>query len=274
MSKFINIDKLDKLAKALDNRVKLSVDELRILIEEVREMLGGRSLVYLTQAEYDALLEGDKFDQSKMYIITDAEEFDLEELSATFQTKEDENLTTSTNSVVGGINEVYGMLGGRSIVYITQFEYDALPESEQLDPSKAYVITDATGINANTIGGYSVWVGTSAELEGITERDPNTIYFELEDEEDVIQDVITDNQLVLTKDKYQKATLTDGVTIVFPTVEKFTEIHLYFNTGSNININLDGAKVSSSLNIEAGKSYEMIAIYNTIEWLVDIKVYN
>ena len=69
--------------------------------------------------------------------------------------------------------------------------------------------------------------------------------------------------------------MLDGTTIVFPTVSRFTEIHLYFTAGSNMNINLpDNCKWRVEPNIEEGNSYEIIATYNTIEWLVNVIVYS
>ena len=83
------------------------------------------------------------------------------------------------------------------------------------------------------LNGYSIWVGTTAELEAIEERDPKTLYFEIGDntdtEEEVVQVDVVDGVLQLTADKYQKTNMIDGTEILFPSVDKFTEIHLYFN---------------------------------------------
>ena len=43
---------------------------------------------------------------------------------------------------------------------------------------------DLTKVNALQLNGYSLWVGTTDELNGITERDENTIYFEIDNTED------------------------------------------------------------------------------------------
>ncbi len=67
------------------------------------------------------------------------------------QTKEDEALNTTDKTIVGAINE------------IKEF-------------TKA--------IDAIKLNGYSLWVGTTAELENIGEKDPNTIYFEIDNAED------------------------------------------------------------------------------------------
>ena len=143
---------------------------------------------------------------------------------------------------------------------------------------QTYVDEKLDSVDASTLGGYSIWVGTTAELEAIETRDPNTIYFEIGDNEsgdEVVQVDIVNNILQLTADKYQKTNMIDGTEILFPSVNKFTEIHLYFAAGSNMNINLpDNCKWRVEPNIEEGNSYEIIATYNTIEWLVNVIVYS
>ena len=142
---------------------------------------------------------------------------------------------------------------------------------------QSYVDEKLEVVDALTLNGYSLWVGTTEELEAITERDPNTLYFEIDDGtgEEVVQVDIVDGVLQLTDDKYQKTDMLDGTTIVFPTVSRFTEIHLYFTAESNMNINLpDDCKWRVEPNIEEGKSYEIVATYNTIEWLVNVIVYS
>ena len=142
---------------------------------------------------------------------------------------------------------------------------------------QSYVDEKLEVVDALTLNGYSLWVGTTEELEAITERDPNTLYFEIDDGtgEEVVQVDIVDGVLQLTDDRYQKTSMLDGTTIVFPTVSRFTEIHLYFTAGSNMNVNLpDDCKWRVEPNIEEGNSYEIIATYNTIEWLVNVIVYS
>ena len=142
---------------------------------------------------------------------------------------------------------------------------------------QSYVDEKLEVVDALTLNGYSLWVGTTEELEAITERNHNTLYFEIDDgtDEEVVQVDIVDGVLQLTVDKYQKTTMLDGTEIVFPAVSRFTEIHLYFSADSDMNIILpDNCKWRVEPNIEEGKSYEIIATYNTIEWLVNVIVYS
>ena len=228
MSKFIDNIKLDRLAKALDNRIKLSNEELTSLINEVRDMLGGRSIVYLTQAEYDALSEMERNDSTINYFITDAVD------SSHFHDNKD--------------------------------FLDSLTEGN---------------IDADSIDGYDIWIGTTSELNEIEEKDPNTIYFEIYDgvgggnnNSDVVQVDIVNGVLNLTEDKYQKTTMVNGTEVVFPEVSGFTEIHLYFSSDEDMNISFPECKWRMDHNIEAGNSYEIIAVYNTMEWLLSCVVYS
>ena len=80
--KLITLDMAQELAKQLDNRNKQLVaaeadralaaeSDLSSEIARVEEMLGGKSIVYITQAEYDALDEIDQLNEKIAYIITD-----------------------------------------------------------------------------------------------------------------------------------------------------------------------------------------------------------
>jgi surface protein len=149
-------------------------------------------------------------------------------------------------------------------------------ENNKVDIS--YVNGKLEVVDAIKLNGYSLWVGTTTELEAIENRDPNTLYFEIGDDttgEEVVQVDIVNGVLQLTDDKYQKTNMVDGTEILFPSVNKFTEIHLYFAADSNMNISLpDNCKWRVEPNIEEGNSYEIIATYNTIEWLVNVIVYS
>lgn len=142
---------------------------------------------------------------------------------------------------------------------------------------QSYVDKKLETVDAITLNGYSIWVGTKEELDAITERDPNTLYLEIDDGtgEDVVQVDVVKGVLQLTTDKYQKTNMIDDAKIVFPTVSKFTEIHLYFTAGSNMNINLpDDCKWRVEPNIKEGNYYEIVAVYNTMFWLVNVISYS
>ena len=415
MSKFTNLANLDKLAKALNNRCKNLIDEekARAIAEEqllqteiniTKDMFGGKSIKYITQAEYDNLSEAEKNSDTVTYFITDAEDLSHEHENKEFldnlaarnisignksqvfdgvndlhysisdigaapavHNHDDRYFTeTEINTKISEINdnidghvadlnaaiagkanighnhddryftetEVTNKLAGKADtghthddMYYTETEIDGkistlnnaingkAPSTHTHD-DRYYTETEINGkiedinetinskeaalqssitnltnnkadlsyvngklevVDAIKLNGYSLWVGTTEELEAIETRDPYTLYFEIGDEtgEEVVQVDIVNGTLQLTADKYQKTNMLDGTEIVFPSVNKFTEIHLYFAAGSNMNINLpDNCKWRVEPNIEEGNSYEIIATYNTIEWLVNVIVYS
>lgn len=144
--------------------------------------------------------------------------------------------------------------------------------------NKAYIDNKLSTIDAITLNGYSIWVGTSEELPSEEDRDANTLYFEIGEEEsdDVVENNIANGKLTLTTDKYQKVlNMVSGTEIVFPAVSKFTEIHLFFLADSNMDLVLpEGCKWRVDANIEAGNAYELVFKYNTLCWLADILVYS
>ena len=314
MGKLTNLNNLDKLSKALDARYKELIDEekARAIVEEqalqseidiTKEMFGGKSIRYVTQVEYDALTEEERNSDTVTYFITDAVD-----LSHEHENKEFLDNLAARNIAIGnksqsfdGINDlVYTIedIGASPAVhnhddmYYTETEIDGKIEdinetiNEQVaglqasianKADQSYVDEKLEVVDALTLNGYSIWVGTTAELEVIETRDPNTLYFEIDEGtgEEVVQVDIVDGILQLTDDKYQKTEMVDGTEIVFPSVNKFTELHLYFSASSDMNINLpDDCKWRVVPNIEEGNSYEIIATYNTIEWLVNVIVYS
>ena len=315
MGKLTNLNNLDKLSKALDARCKELIDEekARAIAEEqalqteinvTKEMFGGKSIKYVTQAEYDNLSEAEKNSDTVTYFITDAVD-----LSHEHENKEFLDNLAARNIAIGnksqsfdGVNDlVYSIedIGAAPAVhnhddlYYTETEIDTKIEdinegiNEHVAELNAAISTKAEQsyvdeklevVDALTLNGYSIWVGTTAELEAIETRDPNTIYFEISDEstgEDVVQVDVVNGVLQLTTDKYQKTNMLDGTQILFPSVTKFTEIHLYFSAGVNMNLEFPDCKWRVEPNtLEEGSTYELVATYNTIEWLVNVIVYS
>lgn len=83
MSRIVNVDKLNKLAEALDERYQTLVENeqeraseaegnLRNQIEATREMFDGKAFKYITQVEYNNLSEEEKNNPDITYFITDA----------------------------------------------------------------------------------------------------------------------------------------------------------------------------------------------------------
>lgn len=85
---------------------------------------------------------------------------------------------------------------------------------------------------------------------------------------------ISGTTLSLTTDKYQTTTIVDGTEITLPIVTSFTEIHLFFNTTTDLTLILPSCKWQNGNNptISANKIYEFIFTYTT-EWLGGVIAY-
>ena len=81
----VDKEKLARLAQALDDRADDKVAKeaeraaqaeagIQAHANETRDMLGGKSLKYLTQAEYDVLSDEEKNNENVIYYITDLED--------------------------------------------------------------------------------------------------------------------------------------------------------------------------------------------------------
>ena len=309
--KLLALDGLDLIAKTLYERNKglikseydRAIAQENVLLDNinsVREMLGGKSIKYITQAEYDELTEAELNDGTVVYFITDAidashehdnkqflDDLNQEVLDAK-QDKEDQNLLTKDKTIVGAINELQAL----SEEFDTDI-FDLQAKAIELETYKAdkeyveeyveeYVDNKLSTMDAITLNGYSIWVGTVEELEQIVERDPNTLYFEIgnDDQEEVehVQNISpVNNVLTLTTNKYQKTVIANETEIVFPQVTELTELHLYFDKNDNDEMNLilpDNCKWRVDPNIEDASAYELIAVYNTSYWLVNIVSYS
>ena len=85
---------------------------------------------------------------------------------------------------------------------------------------------------------------------------------------------ISGTTLSLTTDKYQTTTVVDGTEITLPTVTSFTEIHLFFETATDLTLILPSCKWQNgnTPTISANKTYEFIFTYTT-EWLGGVITY-
>ena len=315
--KLLALDSLDLIAKTLyeinKGLIKSEYDraiakekDLSDNIDSVREMLGGKALRYVTQAEYDELSEEEKNNENVVYCITDAADISHEHANQEFldslnqemldakQDKEDQNLLTEKKTIVGAINELQALskefdaaLGNSNLEDMSNDIFDLQAKAIELETYKAdkeYVDNKLSTMDAITLNGYSIWVGTAEELEQIIERDPNTLYFEIDNDNDDQEEVETvqnispvNNVLTLTTNKYQKTVITNETEIVFPQVTELTELHLYFDKNDNDEMNLilpDNCKWRVDPNIEDASAYELIAVYNTSYWLVNIVSYS
>ena len=163
------------------------------------------------------------------------------------------------------IDQVEGMLGGRSIKYVTQAQYNNLSAAEKESNTVTYFITDLSEEHDHNDLYY-----TETEVDAKIEA----VYSTLERAEGIKTVTTSNNKLTLTTDKRQYcANVPSGTTIAFPSVSKFTEVHLYFSTSGTMNLNFpDTVKWRVDPNIDAGSSYELVATYvnAVMGWMVNI----
>lgn len=89
----------------------------------------------------------------------------------------------------------------------------------------------------------------------------------------LVETSIVDSTLNLTTDKYQLTQMENNTEIVLPTVDKYTEIHLFFNTTEELTLTLPSVKWQTEPMLEANKTYEFIFTYAN-EWLGGTVVYS
>ena len=270
--KLLALDGLDLIAKTLYERNKglIRSESDRAIAEEqalqseidiTKEMLGGKALRYVTQAEYDELSEEEKNDEDVVYCITDAADISHEHANQEFldslnqemldakQDKKDQNLLTENKTIVGAINELQAL----------SKELDAaLGNSNLEDMSNDIFDLQAKAIELETYKADKEYVDNklSATVQNISP---------------------VNNVLTLTTNKYQKTVIANETEIVLPQVTELTELHLYFDKNDNEEMNLilpDNCKWRVDPNIEDASAYELIAVYNTSYWLVNIVSYS
>lgn len=83
---------------------------------------------------------------------------------------------------------------------------------------------------------------------------------------------IVDTNLTLTTARNQTptgGTMVNGTTIVLPTIDYFTEIHLFFKADTDMTLNMPNIKYQMTTDIVGGKIYEFIFTYLNVlnEWI-------
>lgn len=78
---------------------------------------------------------------------------------------------------------------------------------------------------------------------------------------------VSNGKLALTSDKYQYTTLSNSNTITLPSVSKFTQIHLFFETKTELTLTFPSVKWQKTPDIQALKTYEFIFTYVNGTWL-------
>lgn len=205
--KLVRLTNLSRLTQGLDAKFKENLEDLNdaiteslsekanvVFVEEeienLEEMLGGKSIRYVTQDEYDALDEAIRDDESIAFFITDAEE-----LKFVSELINDANYTSET--------KVMDLLGGRQIRYVTQAEYDLLTDKEKSDYTVLYFVTDSKGIeNISELENDLDFTSESKvlemlggkELRYISQEEYDALPLEEKSNESIVYNIIDDDQ--------------------------------------------------------------------------------
>ena len=84
---------------------------------------------------------------------------------------------------------------------------------------------------------------------------------------------VENRTLTLTVDKYQYAVLSNGDSVVLPSVSSFTEIHLFFKASADLTLTFPSVRWQSIPSITSGHTYEIIFTYVVDEWLAGVICY-
>lgn len=121
--------------------------------------------------------------------------------------------------------------------------------------------------------------GENGVYVGDVETAPSDALFVIDHSElgmyssDLAEVEVVDGLLKLTTNKYQTTVMQNNTEIVLPTVNRYTEIHLFFNTTEELTLTLPSVKWQTEPTLEANKTYEFIFTYAN-EWLGGMVVYS
>ena len=305
--KYFTEDEINNKIEDVNITIETKESILQGSIEDTIDMFGGKSIRYITQAEYEQLSEGERNSDSVTYFILDANDLSHEHENKDFL----DNLN-AINLTVGNKTQMYD--GTKDLAFSLTDIGAALSEHNHNEAyftkteieTKIENINDAITANSSTLQTnmnakadkdhnhddryitneiittqveniYMVIDNNHAAVMAATNNKADKIHVHSSaDIQDRIKNIgPTGNKLILTTDKVQVVHgMTSDLEIEFPVVSTYTQIHVYFDAEEDMNLILpEGCRWRLDANIETGKSYELIATYTT-RWLVNILIYS
>lgn len=146
-------------------------------------------------------------------------------------------------------------------------------------PAGQNAIITQSGTKENPIFSFAIPKGDKGIYIGSKDNAPLDADIVIDHSDDglysneLVNTPIVGNTLTLTTHRNQITTMQNNTTITLPTVNSFTEIHLFFNTTSELTLILPNIKWQTQPTIEANKIYEFIFTYTT-EWVGGAICYN
>ena len=305
--KYFTEDEINNKIEDVNITIETKESILQGSIEDTIDMFGGKSIRYITQAEYEQLSEGERNSDSVTYFILDANDLSHEHENKDFL----DNLN-AINLTVGNKTQMYD--GTKDLAFSLTDIGAALSEHNHNEAyftkteieTKIENINDVITANSSTLQTnmnakadkdhnhddryitneiittqveniYMVIDNNHAAVMAATNNKADKIHVHSSaDIQDRIKNIgPTGNKLILTTDKVQVVHgMTSDLEIEFPVVSTYTQIHVYFDAEEDMNLILpEGCRWRLDANIETGKSYELIATYTT-RWLVNILIYS
>ena len=134
-----------EIEEFVENKNYVTHDHMNEQIQDIEQMLGGKAIRYITQAEFNELSEEEKANPEISWVITDKPEIDASmlhnhdnmDILGSITQEQIDSMATDEELL-----EVKSMLGGKAIRYITQAEFNELSEEEKANPEISWVITD------------------------------------------------------------------------------------------------------------------------------------
>ena len=140
----IDVGKVQLLVQHLNNKTKAEAiralaaeEELKNFTQEVKDMLGGKSIIYISQAEYDSLSKEEQDDVTKSYFIVDATDMEHEHINKEFlDSLSQELLDTKADKsdlFSGDYNDLENKpLASKTISKTVTFEFDGVEEGKTI----------------------------------------------------------------------------------------------------------------------------------------------
>ena len=192
--------------------------------------VGASDIIYLTQAEYDELLENNAVLNDVEYRITDVGVAGSAN-NLTYDNTNSKLKAINVQTAVDELNEKIGS-GGSNIVYLTQEQYDNLPV-EKLSNNIEYRITDASEhINAARDWAYD---NTTSGLEALNVQDAiDEVNTNLKPQSVDISIVGTGATVETTRLRKVGNTITGTIKVAFNTAISTTNEYIAVINGKDI----------------------------------------
>ena len=172
----ISVEHVKRLIQHLDNKSKEETIRATSAEEELRRMLGGKSIVYLSQAEYDDLSEEEKEDPTKIYFITDAENVEHVHSNKEFLDSLSQELLDTKADKSELFSGSYNDLTNKPEIPTKTSQLTNDSNFLTSIPSTYVTESEMNTYIDNKLSGLTMIRITRSEYDALATKDPNTLY--------------------------------------------------------------------------------------------------